>query len=182
MGGSSKPEDPKVTPFVEPPGPRNPVPNYFGGTGAGSAYKPDFGASATAFGSPPAPTAPTAPAPQPAPMQAPQQAPQQTFQPMQSVPSQAPQAPQPAPQGQFMPFTIPTRQGGQGWPGQFGMGGGYGAFLPENIRTLLQQFMGGQGAPRRPEYTNYTDVTPGTQSQGAPDILGWPGAFNRRGQ
>lgn len=29
MGGSSKPAPPKVTPFVEPPAPRNPVPNWF---------------------------------------------------------------------------------------------------------------------------------------------------------
>lgn len=29
MGGSSKPAELKVTPFVEPPAPRQPVPNWF---------------------------------------------------------------------------------------------------------------------------------------------------------
>jgi hypothetical protein len=48
MGGSSKPEDPKVTPYQEPAAPTNPIPNFFGGQ-TGGGYKPNTGASEQAF-------------------------------------------------------------------------------------------------------------------------------------
>ena len=80
MGGSSKPADPKVTPFVDPAGPKNPIPNWFaGGNTGGGMYKPDMGASASAFG------------------QQPQQQAQQAM-PQQSMQTDTPQA---------MPYAMP---------------------------------------------------------------------------
>ena len=46
MGGSSKPEPVKATPFVEPPAQRNPIPNFFQQgnpmMGGGGAARPRF--------------------------------------------------------------------------------------------------------------------------------------------
>lgn len=51
MGGSSKPAPPQVTPFVEPPAPRNPVPNFFQrGNPMAGGYRPNPAASRGAFG------------------------------------------------------------------------------------------------------------------------------------
>ena len=103
MGGSSKPEDPKVTPYQEPAAPKNPVPNWFSGGGQASTFTPDFSQSAKPFGNPVA---------QPAPQPMAQPAMQQPMQPMTggmgnySQPMQQPSA-----QGQqerFTPFSIPS--------------------------------------------------------------------------
>lgn len=83
MGGSSKPADPKVTPYQEPAAPANPIPNWFT-SGAGGGYVPDTGGSQSAFGQ--LQPADSGPAPQ-------------TFdQPSLGGP----------PQQQMMPFSIPT--------------------------------------------------------------------------
>lgn len=52
MGGSSKPAPAKPTPFVEPPAPRNPVPNWFQGRAAAqpAPYTPPQMPARGAFG------------------------------------------------------------------------------------------------------------------------------------
>lgn len=188
MAGSSKPADPKVTPFQEPAPPSNPIPNFFGGQ-PGGGYKPNTGASQQSFTMPaaqpqqapaqPQQAAPAMEAPQ-TPWQAPQAAPQQpqTFnQPMQGMTGGM---------GQYganvggmnrpmMSFGIPTQQ-------NFGMhdrlmqamGGGFGQNFGNDMigrfqsnPNFLMDMFSGLRAPR-----NYTDTNPAqsTDAQGQPLI------------
>lgn len=152
MGGSSKPADPKVTPFVEPAAPSNPVPNWFAnkGTASGNAFAPDFSQSAKAFGgSTPATSAPplnipNMPAAQPAQAMPTQQPTMQA--PAAQTASQAPAQP-------VMPFSIPTQP-------SFG---NFSQFMPPQMMQAFEQMrgmfpqLGGQFQPR---YRNYTDTDP----------------------
>ena len=179
MGGSSKPADPKVTPFVEPAAPSNPIPNYFGQAPAsGGMYKPDFGASNGAFGEPqqatqaeqPSPAVTSPMQPQTAPYSAPETGfGQQTMHRGFAIPT--PQSPN---MGGLHDRLTQAMQGA----GQF-QGGGMG-FDPQNFMDMIGKFTSGfQNAPR---YKNYTDTTPGlsTDENGAfrPDLMF--GGFNGR--
>jgi hypothetical protein len=183
MGGSSKPADPKVTPYQEPAAPTNPIPNFFGGQ-TGGGYKPNTGASQQAF------TMPTQ-----APAQPQQAAPAMD---MPSTPWQAPQQPQSQPmqgmtggmgqQGDtwgnaananmggmanmggtnrpMMPFGIPTRQNfGQGFGGGFDTNALMQRFQ-SNPNFLMDMFSGGNA----PRYRNYTD----TNAAQSTDAFGRP--------
>lgn len=191
MGGSSKPADPKVTPFVEPAAPSNPIPNYFGQAPAsGGMYKPDFGASNGAFGAPQQATQDEQPSPAvTSPMQ-PQTAPYSAPAPSwgNGGTSQMQQS------NQMTPFSIPTRRGltlqdGQARAAQ--NAGGMVGFDPMNFMQGLQNNPNGimdmigkftSGFQNAPRYKNYTDTTPGlsTDENGAfrPDLMF--GGFNGR--
>lgn len=182
MGGSSKPADPKVTPFQEPAPPSNPIPNFFGGQ-AGGGYKPNTGASQQSFTMPAQPqqAAPAMEAPQ-TPWQAPQ-----TVSP--SFPNTLPAAPsmggaQPQSWGNamnanlggmnrpMMSFGIPTNMGGLHDRLMQAMGGGFGQNFGndmigrfQNNPNFLMDMFSGLRAPR-----NYTDTNPAqsTDAQGQP--------------
>lgn len=146
MGGSSKPADPKVTPYQEPAAPTNPIPNFFGGQ-SGGGYKPNTGASEQAFTMPAQPTAQSFQQPAPQPMQ----------QPMQGM-GQANYGQQPENDGR-MGFSIPTRQQGFGGIAQnpyggprnagnnpFMAGGGFGGmfgnpFGGDDMRANMERIM-----------------------------------------
>lgn len=141
-GGPAKAAQPTVTPFVDPAGPKNPIPNWFGGGSGSNAFAPDFTQSAKAFGS-------TAPALQQAPAtSAPaQQSPVQTMQaPMQTM--QQPDLQYAPDDGEVfrphMRFAIPTQP------------------IPAPHMRHQQRMLERQQRmlARRPTYTNYTDTNP----------------------
>lgn len=173
MGGSSKPEPPKVTPFVEPPAPANPIPNFFAGRQAPrSGYQPNTGTQG-AFGTrPPGPLTEGYEQPMQQPMQSqplqqqigqmqpqqPQGMPDFASQPAmpQRVPDFTTTAPMPMaqqpiqqPQSPTIPFSIPSQPN---WP-QFS------AENPWTPGSLMPRLTG--DAPASPT------VTPGGMPQGA---------------
>jgi hypothetical protein len=133
MGGSSKPADPKVTPFQEPAPPTNPIPNFFGGQ-TGGGYKPNTGASAQAFGMP---------QPVQQPMQQPAAQPMQ--QPVQGMTGGMGQANYDQPMqenGGRMGFSIPTRRQEGPRNNPFMAGGGFGGmFGGPDMRANMDRIM-----------------------------------------
>lgn len=142
MGGSSKPADPKVTPFVEPAPPSNPIPNFFGAR-QDSGYKPDFGASKASFGAPEQkPITFDAPAPMQMPAMQPAMPAQQQMGNLPPMPSMGMAGGNMEQFGNMMPFSIPTRQPGMGLTLQDGAAraaqNAQPAFDPQNLISRFQ--------------------------------------------
>ena len=176
MGGSSKPADPKVTPFVEPAAPSKPIPNFFGGQG-GAGYTPDFNSSKAAFGQQPI-QQPAQPVSQPMQPQTYSQPAAQGDWGGMNAGQQVPATGQPRP----MSFSIPTQQDWGTFMPQMqqmaqGMGrfraqglpdyGNIASFMPQ-LRDMFQTLRG--SAQNAPRYSNYTDTDPAltTDASGNP--------------